>query len=516
MSGRRNLAPLLLAALIAGACAPAADVTTRRSDRVTTNGVPNPTTSSPGSPSTVDGEPPIWEASIEWSPFAADTGVESGTLEVPIDYEDPSAGTFQLFVARHLADPDRRIGSLLVNPGGPGFGGSDFAIFAAQVFSPTLLERFDIVGWDPRGTGRSEPAVDCIDDWDAYTDSVDITPDTPDERALLVDLAEQFADACVERNGELLDHIGTNSSARDIDTLRRALGEATISYFGFSYGSELGAVWSTMFPDTVRAAVLDGAVDPSADFFEGTRQQITGFERSLNSFLDACSRDRECAFSSDGNAQAAFDDLMAALDESPIPSVDGRPDVTRGIALAAVALGLYDEAYWKRLARALDNARYGEGAELLAMYDLYYQRNSDGSYGNQLEAFQAIVCADTRERPDVEDEDAFAAELRSIAPRFAPSTAGTYFCTFFPPSTDPRTRITGGPRVPMIVIGTTGDPATPLAGTERMAAALRDGRLVIVDADTHTGYGENECIIDLVDRYLLDPAAAPTSGTRCD
>lgn len=516
MSGRRIVTPLLLASLIAGACAPSADVSSRRSDRVTTSVVPTPTTTAPGSPDTTGGGSTAWQASISWSPFAADTGVESGTLEVPIDYDDPSAGTFQLFVARHLADPDRRIGSLLVNPGGPGFGGSDFAIFAAQVFSPTLLERFDIVGWDPRGTGRSEPAVDCIDDWDDFTDGVDITPDTPDERSRLVDLAEQFADACVERSGDLLAYIGTNSSARDIDTLRRALGESTISYFGFSYGSELGAVWSTMFPDTVRAAVLDGAVDPTAGFFEGTRQQMVGFERSLNTFLDACSADRTCAFSSDGDARAAFDDLMAALDESPIPSVDGRPAVTRGIALAAVALGLYDEAYWKRLARALDNARFGEGADLLAMYDLYYQRNADGSYGNQLEAFQAIVCADTRERPDVADEDAFAIELRTVAPRFAPSTAGTYFCTFFPQSADPRARIVGGPGVPMIVIGTTGDPATPLAGTEQMAAALRDGRLVIVDAATHTGYGENECIIDLVDKYFLDPTSAPTSGTRCD
>ena len=173
---------------------------------------------------------------------------------------------FELYLARHLATkPDERIGTLLVNPGGPGFGGSELAVHADQIYGQTLLDHFDIVGWDPRGTGASEPAIDCIDDYDHFFAGADITPDDEAERQQLVDLAKEFADDCVDKNADILQYVGTNNSARDMDAIRRALGEDTISYFGFSYGSELGATWATMFPDTVRAAVLDGAVDPTAD-----------------------------------------------------------------------------------------------------------------------------------------------------------------------------------------------------------------------------------------------------------
>ena len=181
-------------------------------------------------------------------------GVEIGSIEVPIDYDDPAAGTFDLYIARHLAtDPDARIGSLFVNPGGPGLGASDFAIYAEQVYSDDLLAHFDIVGFDPRGTGLSTPAIDCIDDYDRFYAEADITPDDDAERQLLVDQAKGSSSRCVERSGDIVQHIGTNDVARDLDTIRAALGEETTSYFGFSYGSELGATWATMFPDTVRA-----------------------------------------------------------------------------------------------------------------------------------------------------------------------------------------------------------------------------------------------------------------------
>ena len=171
--------------------------------------------------------------------------------------------TFELNVARHLArSRSERIGSLLVNPGGPGFGGTDFALHADQIYGQALLDHFDIVGWDPRGTGASEPAIDCIDDYDHFFATGDITPDDAAERQQLVDLAKEFATDCVDKNAAYIQYVGTNNSARDMDAIRAALGEEKISYFGFSYGSELGATWATLFPTTVRAAVLDGAVDP--------------------------------------------------------------------------------------------------------------------------------------------------------------------------------------------------------------------------------------------------------------
>jgi pimeloyl-ACP methyl ester carboxylesterase len=452
-------------------------------------------------------------ATIDWQRFG--DGVETGSLEVPIDYQDPDAGTFDLYVARHLAmKPDQRIGSLLVNPGGPGFGGSDFAIYAEQIYSQTLLDHFDIVGWDPRGTGLTTPAIDCVDDYDRYFTSTDITPDDDAEKQQIIDLAKEFQEACATKNADVIDFIGTNNSARDMDSIRRALGEATITYFGFSYGSELGATWATLFPDTVRAAVLDGAADPTADFVTSGLQQTQGFEKSLDTFLARCSADSSCAFHSDGNTEGAFDDLMQALDDNPIPSQPGRPNVTRGVALNGVAQAMYSQSLWPQLERALADARAGDGSALLALHDAYFQRQPDGTYDDSLEAFQTISCMDESERPTVEEEDAIAPRFNEVAPRFSPGTTGSYFCTFYPPSRDPRITITGAGAGPILVVGTTGDPATPLSSTEAMAKALEQGVLLVVVADQHTGYGVNQCSYEVIDGYLVD-LTVPESGKRC-
>ena len=161
--------------------------------------------------------------------------VETSSLKVPFDYNDPSKGEFDLFLARHLADPKQRIGSLLVNPGGPGFGGTDLAFSATNIYNKALLDHFDIVAWDPRGTGESTPYIDCVSNYDHYFNSVDITPDTPAARQNAIDIAKEFAHQCELNNGSFLQYVGTNNSARDMDSIRKALGEATISYFGFSY-----------------------------------------------------------------------------------------------------------------------------------------------------------------------------------------------------------------------------------------------------------------------------------------
>ena len=467
-----------------------------------------PSTEATDPPST-DGQP---AGTLDWRQVGEDT--ESAVLEVPLDYDDPDGETTELYVVRHLAgDQDNKIGSLLVNPGGPGFGGSDFGLLAEFIFGEELLERFDIVGWDPRGTGKSEPAIDCIDDYDAYYSGTDITPDDEAERQQIIDLAEDFATRCAENNADIIEHVGTNNSARDMDTLRQALGEDEISYFGFSYGSELGTTWATLFPDTVRAAVVDGAADPNADPLESGLQQTKGFERTLATYLASCSEDTSCAFHNDGDAEGAFDALMADLDEDPIPSEQGRPDVTRGVALQAVGQAMYSERFWDQLSEALASAQRGQGAGLLALYDAYNQRKDDGTWGNELEAFQTIRCMDEAERLTVEEDDANAPKFNAVAPRFAPNTTGSYFCTFFPPSTDPRIEITGAGAGPIVVIGTTGDPATPIESTRRMAETLEDGRLVVVDADQHGGYQVNDCVDDIVHEYLVDLVVPPEETT---
>ncbi len=447
-----------------------------------------------------------------------DTGkVEIGTFTAPLDYSDPSKGSVDLNIARHLAmKPDERIGSLLVNPGGPGFGGTDFAVFAELNFGQALLDHFDIVAWDPRGTGSSNPPIDCIDDYDHFYAAGDITPDDQAERQQLIDLSSEFTNDCVDKNAGYYQYVGTNNSARDMDAIRAALGEETISYLGFSYGSELGATWATLFPDTVRAAVLDGAVDPGADSVDRLVEQLKGFEDSLTTFLAGCSADAECAFNNGGDSEGAFDRLMDSLDSSPIPSVTGRPPVSVEVALAGVGEAMYSDRTWPKLAKALAAAQNGDGAGLLELYDQYYVRGRDGTYANSLEAFQVISCMDSPDRPTVEQDDADVAKFQAVAPRFARRSVGNYSCTFFPATSDPRTAITGNGAGPIVVVGTTGDPATPLAGAQKMADALEDGHLVVVVGNQHTGYGVNECSSAAVDDYLIDPVGhVPAPGLRC-
>jgi pimeloyl-ACP methyl ester carboxylesterase len=478
------------------------------------SGTDEPAGSMPPTATVTSAGPTFDPAPIEWEPF--NDAIDVATLDVPLDYDDPAGERVELALARYRAlEPDQRIGTLLVNPGGPGFGGTGLAFNAAGIYDTPLRERFDIVGWDPRGTGDSEPAIDCIDSFDPYFTGVDSTPTDAAEREALVDLAEEFAAACLERTPELAA-MGTNNSARDIDSIRRALGEDTISYFGFSYGSELGATWATLFPDTVRAAVLDGAADPTASMAESNEQQLAGFESTLASFLAQCSADPECEFHNDGDAETAFDELMAALDAEPAPTVAGRPPANRDIAQAAVAVAMYAEERWPSLAKSLAAAADGDGSGLLALFDAYYNRSPDGTWGDELEAFRVISCMDDAERPTVAESDAAAARFEEVAPRFVGTgAAGDYKCTFFPPSTDPRVDVSAAGAGPIVVIGTTGDPATPLASTRAMSEALDDGRLVVVTADQHTGYGVNRCVIDLVNAYLVD-LEPPADGTECE
>jgi pimeloyl-ACP methyl ester carboxylesterase len=450
---------------------------------------------------------------IEWTPVSE--LVDEGTVTVPLDYADPQGDTIDLYVARHRATADPTAGPLFANRGGPGADGATLALDATGWFGNEITDNFDVIGWDPRGTGRSDGAVDCIDDvdYDTYFSAPDITPDDEAERAELVDLAEQYTQACVDRV-DTLQFVGTNNSARDIDAIRQALGVDQVSYFGFSYGSELGGVWATLFPTTVRAAVFDGATDPNSGPLESTLQQGAGFEAALTTFLAQCSADAQCPFHNGAAAEGAFDQLMVSLDESPLPSAGDRVAVNRSVAALAVAQAMYSERYWPALERALEDAAAGDGAGLLQLHDAYYQRRADGTYGNLIEAFQAINCADEAERPTVEEADADVDQVLAIAPRIFPYTTGSYSCTFFPPALDPRISITGAGAGPIVVIGTTGDPATPLESSRAMADTLEDGRLVIVEANEHTGYRGDDCVRGIVHDYLLS-LVAPDDGTTC-
>jgi pimeloyl-ACP methyl ester carboxylesterase len=435
--------------------------------------------------------------------------VQCGTLEVPFDYDDPAKGSFQLHLERRPADkPKKRIGSLLVNPGGPGFGGAMLASDAEFYFSEALTDAFDIIGWDPRGTGQSTPSVDCIDDYDPYF-AFDPSPDTPEEQREMEEAGQAFVDACLERSAEILPYISTTASARDMDRIRAALGEDTISYFGFSYGSELGATWVSMFPTTVRAAVLDGATDPTADYVSEGLQQAQGFERQLSAFLADCSARKTCDFHNSGNSEDAFDQLLRDLDISPLVVKTSRPAVNQGVALIATAYSMYSQSSWPNLAAALSDAQGGDGAKLLALFDSYYQRQSDGTFGNELEAFYAIMCLDDPGPKSIEEVDSYRPQFVRVAPRLGDSFAAGYVCALWPSYDVLSVPITGKGAGPIIVIGTTGDAATPIESTQKMATTLEDGILITVTAERHTGYGVNNCVVKAVDTYLTQNKVPP-------
>ena len=437
-----------------------------------------------------------------------DSLVTCATLDVPYDYDDASVGSFTLFVKkRSVEDPTKRIGSLLVNPGGPGFGGNSLADNAHYYFSSDLLERFDIIAWDPRGTGQSTPAVDCVDSYDEYF-GLDSPPDDDAEIQALVDASQKFNDECVANSGEILPYISTAASARDMNSIRLALGEDKITYLGFSYGSELGATWTTLFPDTVRAAVLDGAVDPDADSTDEGKSQAKGFEQQLSAFLAQCSARVSCKFHNKGDAEGAFDKLLADLDANPLVVSSDRTPVTQGVAYTAIAQAMYSDFYWPQLEAALKSAQLGDGSGLLSLYDQYFQRQDDGTYGNELEAFLSISCLDDPGPATVEEADSHLPEFVKAAPRLGESFASGYTCVFWPAKPDSRHEITGKGAGTIVVVGTTGDSATPLASSRRMAETLEDGRLIVVDAQRHTGYGANSCVTDTVDEYLVKAKAS--------
>ena len=525
-----SLVPALVAALLLAACSGASDsepppvtratiapsVTSSGSDAVATGDTADsaPDQTAPAiAQSTVAPEP--LDYSIVFEDLGA--GVDGGWVTVPVDYDDPQGDTLELWVTRHKTTQDGRAGVLFVNTGGPGVPASSVAASVRSFVLDPLIERFDVVSWDPRGTGVSGGSVDCIadDEYDRYFGSSDITPETDEERQQLIDLAQDFAAACEEQNGEFLPYLGTNNSARDMDAIRQALGEEQASYLGYSYGSELGAVWATLFPDTVRAAVFDGAAHPDSDGLEPVKQQQLGFENVFDTFLAQCSANEGCPFHNDGDAEGAFDELLADLDENPVPGPDGRPMIGQEIAVGGTIQALYTDRRWPALELSLADAANGDGSGLLALFDSYFQRDpDDGTYSDLLESFQAITCADDPERLTPDESDARAEELIGIAPRLFPYTTGSYTCDFFPASADPRAEITGDRAGPIVVIGTTGDPSTPLTSSAAMADALEEGSLVTVEANRHTAYRSGDCINDIVHDYLIW-LEVPEPDARC-
>jgi pimeloyl-ACP methyl ester carboxylesterase len=508
---------LALATLMVAACASGLSGVAVRGTSVdtpaTTSTEPTTTTTGPSPTHTTVPTTTATAPTLAWASCGRDDSLQCAKLRVPLDGGDPSKGTIDLFLEKRPADqPGQRIGSLLVNPGGPGVPGTLLVDSAAGAYSPDLLNRFDIVGWDPRGTGKSR-SVDCVDNLDPLL-ALDGSPDTPGEKQALIDAAKSFDRGCEQRSGAILPYISTQESARDMDRIRVALGEDKISYFGFSYGSVLGATYATLFPAHVRAMVIDGAPDPTANDEDSVKESAVGLERALRALLANCAKKASCAFHHDGQTDAAYDTLFASLDAHPLPVGGGRPPVGQGIATYAVLNGLYEQALWKGVTDALAAAEKGDGRPLLQLYDSYVERQDNGTFTNVWDSLIAINCLDDPGPTDITYPDRLAPVLEKISPHFGAWLAYGYTCMFWPVPSVKQLAITGKGAGPIVVVGTTGDPATPLEGTRHMAEALQGGVLVTVEGNRHTGYGLNLCVVRAVDSYLID-GVVPRPGLVC-
>ncbi|MFJ5264066.1 alpha/beta hydrolase [Streptomyces sp. NPDC088387] len=434
------------------------------------------------------------------------------TLKVPLDWAKPDGSTIDLALIRAAAQGDDRIGSLLFNFGGPGGSGvSSMPSYASTVSA--LHERYDLVSWDPRGVGASE-GVRCRDDKaiQAAEASVDATPDTPAEEQAYLKDATAFGEGCEKSAGPLLAHVSTTDTARDMDLMRQVLGDDKMHYFGISYGTELGGVYAHLFPKNVGRLILDAVVDPAADTVGHAKNQTRGFQRALNDYLDSTGEDPK-----EGTARIA--DLLERIDAEPLSTSTSRK-LTQSLAITGIVLPLYSESGWPSLTSALASAEEGDGSELLALADGYNERDAAGNYGTTTHSQRVISCLDDKQRPTVAETKKLLPEFERISPVFGQflgwDTAG--WCHDWPVAGQHDTPEVSAPgAAPILVVGNTGDPATPVEGAREMADELGKGVGVVLTwkGEGHGAYGSgSDCVDSAVNAYLLD-GRAPKDGTVC-
>lgn len=404
-------------------------------------------------------------------------------------------------------------GSLIVNPGGPGASGVDYVRGSSSTFTG-VTSSFNLVSFDPRGVGQSRP-IRCETgaQLDAFV-AIDPTPDTPAEHAALVRSSRNFANACYQRNGNYLEHVGTIDAARDMDVLRAAVGDRKLTFYGGSYGTYLGAKYAQLFPHRIRAMVLDGALDPRQPTTAENRVQAIGFETDLHDFLANCARSSGCPFSS-SDPQSGLDRLQSTIDAHPLQV--GSRSLGPGEFFEGLALGLYSTSYWGTLRRALSDAENGDGRLLLAFSDALTERHSNGTYSNLIESNLAINCIDRPSPRQVSAYDASARAFAQVAPHFGePIAYGSLPCAFWRvPPVEQAHAVTAAGAPPIVVIGTTRDPATPYVWAKALAHQLASGVLVTFNSDGHTAYEHgNSCIVSAVNAYL-NSLVVPRNGLRC-
>jgi pimeloyl-ACP methyl ester carboxylesterase len=460
---------------------------------------------------------------LDWQP--CDNGFQCARLLVPFDYAHPGGNRFSLPVIRLPAkDPAHRLGDLVVNPGGPGGSGVQYALGARSEFPSAVLARFDVVGFDPRGVGGSEPAVSCLTgpELDTYL-STDDMPDNAAQLAAVVRQGTFIASRCEQKARALLPYVGTRNAARDLDVLRAALGQSRLTYLGKSYGTYLGTWYAQLFPHRVRALVLDGAVDPDTTALQADITQAEGFQAAFRSFAAWCLAAVGCPLGegvSPGSVNTAAARLQAMIvraNSVPLASRLGTGQVADGaLLLNGVAAALYSKSTWPDLRAGLAKAFDGDGTVLVQLANLLLQRNADGTYSNLVDADTAISCVDRPWPRSLAAWQARAAAAGRAAPLFGPPIVwGNLPCAYWPVPAAPLPKIKAGGAPPILVVGTTRDPATPYRSAQALAADLSSGVLLGWNGDGHTAYGEGSACVDTIVNAYLISLKVPRGGIVC-
>ena len=454
---------------------------------------------------------------VKWT-ACSPSGFECGTVSVPLDYAHPDKGTIDVALIRKPAtDQANRIGSVLTNPGGPGASGIQFLQGEAASMT-NLNRRFDLIGFDPRGIGQSAP-VRCLTGPEEDTfNALDSVLDDPQEKQAYIDADKNFAAGCMQRSAHVLPFVDTVSAAKDLDLIRAALGDDKLTYLGFSYGTFLGQTYAHLFPTHVRALALDGVLDPSLSANDLLLAQLVGFEHNLQAFLADCSSRKSsstpCAYAASGDPGTKLTNLMTRLDTSPMPV--GSRALTRSLAVIGVLLGLYSESFWPTLDQALAATDQGSGGLLLRLADFYLARNADGTYDNETDANFAVNCLDRPVSSDVAGYDRLGPQYAKVSPLFGPAFQYSNLgCAYWPvPPTGHAGPLSADGAPPILLVGGTGDPATPYAWAQAVNRQLAGSVLLTRNGNGHTSYDASACAHSAIDAYLIN-LTLPAAGTVC-
>jgi pimeloyl-ACP methyl ester carboxylesterase len=464
---------------------------------------------------------------VQWAPCKASSGesripsgAECGFISVPVNYDKPDGDVAQLAMIRFKAT-GQKVGTLFINPGGPGESGVDSAVSLVGTLPESVRQRFDLVGFDPRGVGSSKPALWCNSDEDNDRLRADPQVDySPEGVAHIESETKDFVARCQQKMGdEFLENVGTVSVAKDLDAMRQAVGDDKLTYLGYSYGTRIGGTYAELFPDKVRAMILDGAVDPNADPVEADIRQAKAFQTAFANYAADCATNPDCPLGTDpAKAVDVYHSLVNPLVDKPAPTKDPR-GLSYSDAIVGTILPLYSPNLWRHLTKGLTELKNGRGDTMLALADLYMGRDADGHYNNSTDVRVAVNCVDEppiTDRATVVDEDRRAREVApfmSYGDFTGHAPLGT--CAFWPvppTSTPHQLKVSGLP--PTLVVSTTNDPATPYQAGVDLAKQL-GGALLTFEGTQHTVvFQGNTCVDDIAAKYLVD-VVVPPPGARC-